>query len=94
MCNHDNKDLVGVADGIRCRACGRVFASYAELEADRTKTEPQEPHTDASEPLTATFDSVGKEKDAQVEKPLKKASDAKSGHKAATKKTASKKEEK
>ena len=91
MCRHDNNDLIGDANGIKCRACGKVFASFAEVEADREKSEPQEPQTDASELLPETFDGIVKEKDAQVEKSLKTASDAKSAKKPAAKKTSSKK---
>lgn len=34
-CNHDVKDLIGTSEGIKCRACGKVFKSFAELEADK-----------------------------------------------------------
>lgn len=91
MCKHDNRDLIGDANGIKCRACGKVFASFADIEADRKKSEPQEPQTDASEAAQKVFDEVVEEKDVQTEKPLKKASDAKSDKKPATKKAPSKK---
>ena len=32
MCTHEQPQLVGTAEGIRCRACGKVFNSFAELE--------------------------------------------------------------
>lgn len=35
MCEHDLKDLVGTADGIVCKACGKTFKSMAEVEKDR-----------------------------------------------------------
>lgn len=35
-CKHELPHLMGTADGIVCRACGRVFASFAEIEADIT----------------------------------------------------------
>lgn len=91
MCNHDNKDLIGVEGGIKCRACGQIFPSFKELEVDRKKSTPQEPATCSSEDVQETFEPVVKEKDVQEEKPVKKASDAKSGTKAATKKATSKK---
>lgn len=91
MCKHDNNDLIGTAEGIKCRACGKVFKNYAEIEADRKKSEPQDAKNDASEAAQLTIEPVVEEKDAQVEKPLKTASDAKSAKKAPAKKTPSKK---
>ena len=35
-CKHELPHLMGTADGIVCRACGRVFASFAEIEAENT----------------------------------------------------------
>lgn len=39
MCKHDVNYLMGTADGIVCRKCGKVFPSlatlHAHLEADR-----------------------------------------------------------
>ena len=37
VCTHDVEHLVGTADGITCKNCGKVFATFAELEADRPK---------------------------------------------------------
>lgn len=34
-CNHDIKYLMGTADGILCRSCGRLFASMDEVLAER-----------------------------------------------------------
>lgn len=39
MCKHENHMLMGVADGIVCRGCGKMFSSFAELEADRAGQE-------------------------------------------------------
>lgn len=39
VCTHDVEHLVGTADGITCKNCGKVFATFAELEADRPKKE-------------------------------------------------------
>lgn len=33
-CKHDNSCLVGTADGILCRGCGRLFKTFDELTAD------------------------------------------------------------
>jgi hypothetical protein len=88
MCNHDNKDLIGVENGIKCRACGKVFASFAEIEKDRAAEAPKDaPQTPEIEPIV----EEPKEKVSQVKEPLKKASDDKSAKKAPTKKTPSKK---
>lgn len=35
MCKHENHMLMGIADGIVCRGCGKMFSSFAEMEADR-----------------------------------------------------------
>lgn len=34
MCNHDINHLVGTSEGIVCRKCGKVFPSFAMLNAD------------------------------------------------------------
>jgi hypothetical protein len=43
MCKHDVNYLMGTADGIVCRKCGKVFHSLAslhdDLEADRAAQE-------------------------------------------------------
>ena len=31
-CTHDLPFLLGTADGIVCRACGRVFKDFAEIQ--------------------------------------------------------------
>ena len=36
-CLHEVEHLVGTKDGIKCRNCGKTFATFAELEADRPK---------------------------------------------------------
>lgn len=35
MCTHEISFLMGTADGIVCRCCGRLFKDMAEIEADR-----------------------------------------------------------
>ena len=32
-CKHEIQNLMGTADGIVCRACGRVFADLSEIMA-------------------------------------------------------------
>ena len=39
-CKHELPHLMGTADGIVCRACGRLFASFAEIEAEKNTPEP------------------------------------------------------
>lgn len=34
MCRHDVNYLMGTADGIVCRKCGKVFPNFATLHAD------------------------------------------------------------
>lgn len=36
-CTHAVEHLVGTKDGIKCRNCGKTFATFAELVADRPK---------------------------------------------------------
>ena len=36
-CTHAVEHLIGTKDGIKCRNCGKTFATFAELEADRPK---------------------------------------------------------
>lgn len=47
MCKHDVNYLMGTADGIVCRKCGRVFPSlaalHADLEADKVAQEAPAP---------------------------------------------------
>ena len=35
-CKHELSYLMGTADGIVCRACGRVFANFDEIKAENT----------------------------------------------------------
>lgn len=34
-CSHATEHLVGTAEGIKCRVCGKVFATFDELVKDR-----------------------------------------------------------
>lgn len=36
-CKHEVEHLIGTKDGIKCRNCGKTFATFAELVADRPK---------------------------------------------------------
>lgn len=39
MCKHEVEHLIGTNEGIKCRLCGKVFKTFAELEADRPQEE-------------------------------------------------------
>ena len=41
-CNHATEHLVGTAEGIKCRVCGKVFATFDELVNDRKEDSPKE----------------------------------------------------
>ena len=53
-CKHDNSYLMGTADGVLCRKCGKQFSSFAtlkaELDADRAEQEEPAPEAPATEP--------------------------------------------
>lgn len=36
-CKHEQELLIGTADGIVCKSCGRTFESFAELLLDRER---------------------------------------------------------
>ena len=46
-CRHEVEHLVGTKDGIKCRNCGKTFATFAELEADRPKKQEKKVETPA-----------------------------------------------
>lgn len=41
-CKHDISLLMGTKDGILCRGCQKLFASFAEIEADRGEAPAEE----------------------------------------------------
>lgn len=47
-CTHDLPFLLGTADGIVCRACGRVFKDFAEIQGVDA-TAPEKPAEKAPE---------------------------------------------
>ena len=47
ICTHDVEHLVGTKDGITCKNCGKTFATFAELEADRPKKQEKKVETPA-----------------------------------------------
>lgn len=50
ICTHDVEHLVGTADGITCKNCGKVFATFAELEAGRPKPKKEQVEEVAEKP--------------------------------------------
>ena len=58
MCNHDIKDLIGTSEGIKCRACGKTFKTFAEIHGKKAEEKP--------EPVAE------EEKDEAEEKPKKR----------------------
>lgn len=46
-CTHAVEHLVGTKDGIKCRNCGKTFATFAELKADRPKEQEKKVETPA-----------------------------------------------
>ena len=63
-CTHAVEHLVGTKDGIKCRNCGKMFASFAELVADRPKKQEKKVETPAE-----TIEAV----ETPAEKPKKAA---------------------
>lgn len=61
-CTHAVEHLVGTKDGIKCRNCGKTFATFAELEADRPKKQEKKVEAPAE-----TIEAV----EAPAEKPKK-----------------------
>ena len=42
MCNHDQSMLMGTADGIVCRGCGKLFKSFDEIHPQETSVAEME----------------------------------------------------
>jgi hypothetical protein len=51
-CKHDLPFLMGTADGIVCRACGRVFKDFAEIQGVDAPA-PEKPAEKAAEKAEA-----------------------------------------
>lgn len=68
-CTHPVEHLIGTADGIKCRVCGQLFPSYADLVKDRgadekTKKEAKQEVAETTEAPTdeAPTDEAPKKK--------------------------------
>ena len=53
-CTHAVEHLVGTKDGIKCRNCGKMFATFAELVADRPKKQEKKVEAPAEEVAVET----------------------------------------
>ena len=42
-CTHENAFLIGTAEGIRCRRCGQVFATFADIHPATDMEPAKEP---------------------------------------------------
>ena len=42
-CIHEQAALIGSAEGIRCRTCGKLFHSFDEIERDRAAADAPAP---------------------------------------------------
>lgn len=49
-CTHENAFLMGTADGIVCRRCGKVFASIADIHPEPVQEEIPEETNEAPAP--------------------------------------------
>lgn len=55
MCDHNITLLMGTADGIVCRGCGRLFASFDEIKKETDPAPAEAPESPAKK-------SVGRKK--------------------------------
>lgn len=65
-CTHAVEHLVGTKDGIKCKNCGKTFATFAELEADRPKK--QEKKVEAPAEVTEAVTEAPAEKPKKTTK--------------------------
>lgn len=49
-CLHENAFLIGTAEGIRCRRCGQVFATFADIYPEPVPEEIPEETNEAPAP--------------------------------------------
>ena len=52
ICKHENHWLMGTADGVLCRKCGKLFANFDELYKDIAPEPVQEVEKPAPKPRT------------------------------------------
>lgn len=44
-CTHETRNLIGTAEGIQCRACGKTFKTFAEIHANAERQPAAEKKT-------------------------------------------------
>lgn len=49
-CLHENAYLIGTAEGIRCRRCGKLFATFADIYPEPVPAPEETNETPAPEP--------------------------------------------
>ena len=49
-CTHENAFLIGTAEGIRCRRCGKLFATFADIYPEPVPDSEETNETPAPEP--------------------------------------------
>lgn len=59
MCKHKIDDLIGIEGGIKCRACGKIFGNFGEIEADRNIQESGNPDVEINRSKTAATEKDG-----------------------------------
>lgn len=64
-CIHPVEHLVGTADGIKCRVCGQLFPSFADLMKDRGEKLKKEAKQEVAEANEAPADEAPKKKTAK-----------------------------
>lgn len=70
-CTHEVEHLVGTKDGIKCRNCGKTFATFAELVADRPKKQEKKVETPAEDVAVEAPAETVEAVEAPAEKPKK-----------------------
>lgn len=74
-CLHAVEHLVGTKDGIKCRNCGKTFATFAELEADRPKPKKEQAEEVTEKPTEEKTEAEKQEE--EIDETLKAAKEKK-----------------
>ena len=64
-CIHPVEHLVGTAEGIKCRLCGQLFPTFAELMKDRHEKLREEGKQEVEEVTEAPAEEAPKKKTAK-----------------------------
>ena len=71
MCKHELQHLIGTEDGIKCRNCGKIFKSFAEIQADAGGQE-DEKKDEIEDVPKSELETAATEKDGDDDKDIKK----------------------